>query len=70
MAPKELWKSLKEYQDFTNGFKDIRNGEKFFWKHIYQEIYGRNQSAYWQYIKEQKKNKKKQIRKVIVALSY
>ena len=23
MAPRELWKSLKEYQDFTNGFKDI-----------------------------------------------
>ena len=59
MTPRELWKARKEYQDFTNGFKDTRKGKKVFRKHIYQEVYSRNQSAYWQYFKEQKKKKRK-----------
>ena len=46
MAPLELWKSWKKYENFTNGFKDIRKGKKAFWKHIYQKMYGQNQSAY------------------------
>ena len=46
MAPRDIWKSRKEYQDFTNGFKDICKGKKAFRKHIYQEIYDQNQSTY------------------------
>ena len=70
MAPQDIWKSQKDYQDFTNGFKDICKDKKVFRKHIYQEIYGWNQSAYWLYVKEQKKNEKKEIRKAISSLSY
>ena len=67
MTPRELWKARKEYQDFTNGFKDTRKGKKVFQKHIYQEVYSRNQSAYWQYFKEQKKKKTQEIRKAIAS---
>ena len=47
MASRELLKSWKEYQDFTNNFKDICKGKNVFLKHIYQEIYRQNQFAYW-----------------------
>ena len=42
MAPRELWKFRKKYQDFTNDFKYICKGKNDFWKHIYQAIYGKN----------------------------
>ena len=49
VKPKQLLNSRKEYQDFVNAFTDLRISEKYFRKHIFQEVYGQNQSAYWQH---------------------
>lgn len=71
MTPRELWKARKEYQDFTNRFKDTCKGKKDFQKHIYQEVYSQNQSAYWQYFKEQKKKnaRNQEINRILVIMN-
>ena len=55
IAPRNFINTRPEYQDFVDSFSDCREGAKNFRKHIYQEKYGQQSSAYWQ-DKMKKKN--------------
>ena len=65
MKPKQLLSSRKEYQDFVNAFSDLRIGEKCFRKHIFQAVYGQNQSAYWEHKAMKKREEKEKISKLL-----
>jgi|TARA_B110001452_G_scaffold129238_1_gene107437 hypothetical protein len=65
MKPEQLLNSREEFQAFANGFADVREGKSVFRKHIFQEVYGQEQSAYWQNKAEKKLEEKKKLQSIL-----